>query len=277
MPVFLFAVVIGLGATLAWVLLGQKPIARVFGGIAQPPPIPAAAQPRDPVSAIAALQLAHAYIREVQDNAKSLPGNAAMAAHLLNELSLASKQLAVAEAADATATLSDDEHGTFSLADLKARALFFEAVCRSEADAKRAIRILHQAIALDPLLAPAHYWIGSLEAGLFHKPQAIAAFERAIALDPANLDYKMELGRAHNISMSQIAFERAVSGTRFGVRAVKILGACFAAVIVLIIAVHLADPATRLATIVILVIGSGCIMGFIDTIKVMWANVSGQG
>jgi hypothetical protein len=39
----------------------------------------------------------------VQDNLKALDGNAAMAAHLLNELSLASKQLALAEAADATA------------------------------------------------------------------------------------------------------------------------------------------------------------------------------
>ncbi len=245
--------------------------------IVQPPPMPKAPPPRDAVSAVAALQLAHAYLREVQDNLKALDGNAAMAAHLLNDLSLASKQLAVAEGADATAILTDDEHGTFGLADLKARALFCEAVCRSGTDPKRAIRILHQSVALEPMLAPAHYWIGSLEADLFHKAQAIAAFERAIAIDPDNLDYKMELGRAHNISMSQVAFERAASGTRFGVRVAKLTGAGFALLLVITIIMHLANPATRLATIFALVVGSSFIVLFIDTVKVMWANVTGRG
>ena len=276
MPLFLFAGMMGLGAALAWVFFWKKPATAVSGAIAQPPPLPAASRPRDPVSAVAALQLAHAYIVEVQDNIKALPGNPAMAAHLLNELSLASKQLALAEAADATAPLNDDEHDTFSLADLKARALFFEAVCRSEADAKRAIRILHQAIALAPMLAPAHYWIGSLEAGLFHKPQAIAAFERAVALDPDNLDYKKDLGRAHNISASQIAFERAASGARLGVLTLKLTAVCFAGALVIVIAIHLADPATRIATIFVLFGVSAVIMGFIDTVKVMWADVTGR-
>jgi tetratricopeptide (TPR) repeat protein len=150
-------------------------------------------------------------------------------------------------------------------------------VCRAETDTKRAIRILHQAVALDPMLAPAHYWIGLLEAGLFHKPQAIVAFERAVALDPNNLDYKKDLGRAHNISTSQIAFERAASGTRFGLRVAKLTGAGFALLLVITIVMHLADPATRLATIFTLVVGSGFIVLFIDTVKVMWANVTGRG
>ncbi len=74
-----------------------------------------------------------------------------------------------------------------------------------------------------------------------------------------------------------MAFERAASGTRFGVRVAKLTGAGFALLLGITIISHLADPATRLATIFALVAGSGFIVLFIDTVKVMWANVTGQG
>ena len=62
--------------------------------------------PRDSVTAVRALELAHAYMRDVADDLSKIVGDPAKSAAALNDLSLASKELGTAERADATVTLS---------------------------------------------------------------------------------------------------------------------------------------------------------------------------
>ena len=240
----------------------------------------AAPSPRDPITALAALELAQAFMSGVADGISAVQGNPALAAQSLNELSLASRQLNLAECADPSAALTievDGDSVTFTLTELKARALFLEGICRSEADPNRAIRILTQAVELEPMMARAHYSIGLLEATLYHKERAIAALERAVALEPKNLDFRKDLHRVRNISASEIVFEHAASGTRKTIRGVKIAGACVLGIMALSLIANLADPATRgpfLIGIFVILFAYGMV---VSMIKSIWATLTGRG
>lgn len=237
-------------------------------------------EPRDPVAALAALELAQAFMSGVADRISAAEGNPAQAAQFLNELSLASRQLDLAGRADPGAVLTIEDDGatlTFNLTELKARALFLEGVCRSEADPNRAIRILTQAAELEPMMVRAHYSIGLLEAQLYRKARAIAALERAVALEPKNLDFRKDLQRVRNISVGEIAFEQAAAGTRKTIRGVKIAGTCLAGILVISLIANLADPVTRgpfLIGIFVILFTWGMV---VNMVKSVWANLTGRG
>lgn len=164
---------------------------------------------RDTVAAVEAMELTHGYMTEVENDGAGDPDKAA---RHLNTLSLASKQLAIAERADPDAVLTvPDKEGVplaFTLLNLKTAALFNEGLCRAPGNKKRAIRVLEQAVALDPHHADAHYWIGVFNAMLLNKSAAVAAFEKAVSLDPKNIEYRKELERARNISVTEVAYDR---------------------------------------------------------------------
>ena len=178
----------------------------------------AALVPRDPETALAALELANAYLTEAQERVDRITSHPTAATEMLNSLSLASKQLAEAERADPSATLPLDldtgRSQTFTLSELKAHALYLEAIARSLEKPHQAVAILTQAAALDPENDRIPYAEGLLRSDLMQKRAAIAAFERALALAPRNLEYRKELVRAQSISGAEIAYDRAAKGVR---------------------------------------------------------------
>jgi tetratricopeptide (TPR) repeat protein len=236
--------------------------------------------PRDSVTAVRALELAHAYLSEVADDLGKVAGDPARTAAALNTLSLASKELDKVARADRTASLTVDDKDCgvriFTLNDLKAFALLYEGLCRSLEDPRRAIRILEQATAIAPDAAEAHYWIGVLNIDLSHRKRAVAALERAVTLDPDNLEYRKALGRAESISGAQGAFERAATGVSRTARAIKwaVIGIICAMLISLV--ANLADPATRGPTI-LGIIGVAIAIGFlVESVKIVWGDITGR-
>ena len=180
--------------------------------------VAAAAQPRDTETAIDAMQLVLAYTAEFQDNIGETLTDPVYAARVLNTLSLISRQLDIAERADPSATLTvedkDGEHVAYTITSLKAGAIFYEAMCRMADNPKRSIKLFEQALELTPDAAHAYFWIGMLNADMLNKGAAVAAFEKAVALDPRNMDYRKELLRAESISGGQVAYDRASRGVR---------------------------------------------------------------
>lgn len=170
---------------------------------------------RDTATAVAAMELAHAYMREIDDDVFDAVADPAKAHALLTTNALASKQLAIAEQNDPDASVSielkDGSSLTFSLRELKAQALYYEGICRIGDNPKRAVRILEQACALAPESGTFHFWAGFVHDRLFNKRQAIAAFEKALAINPTNLEYRKALDRARNMSGARVLFDRAVT------------------------------------------------------------------
>ncbi|MEM8971716.1 MAG: hypothetical protein AAGD43_06630 [Pseudomonadota bacterium] len=162
--------------------------------------------PRDTPGAIAALELANAYIEEVRETNRPAfddkPGRRAQ----LNTLSLAAKQLELAESLDPDAELiiaNDDKELVFTIGALKAKALILEARTYDDHDTKRALPPLRQAVAVDPTNATAHYLLGMIEAANMNRTRAIASFESALSLEPDNLEFRKELNRAQSISATE--------------------------------------------------------------------------
>lgn len=182
-------------------------------------------RPRDTETAVDAMQLALAYIAEFTDDLGNALDDPAYAARVLNTLSLISRQIEIADRADPTAivTIETDkgEEITHSVTTLKAAAIYYEAMCRMAADPKRSLRLLEQVLEHTPDAAHAYFWIGTLNADMLNKGAAVAAFEKAVALDPRNMDYRKELVRAQSISGSQIAYDRAATGVRTTVSIAK--------------------------------------------------------
>ncbi len=190
-----------------------------------PPPLPTMLPasvtddpPRDTETAVDAMQLAHAYMSEFHDDIGNTLTDPAFAAQTLNTLSLISRQLDIADRADPSATLTvegkDGEPNTLSLTMMKGAALYYEATCRMADSPKRAVQLFEQCLEQTPDAANAYFWIGTLHADMFNKARAIEAFEKALALEPGNLEYRKALVRTQNISGTQVAFDRAVTGTR---------------------------------------------------------------
>ena len=76
-------------------------------------------------------------------------------------------------------------------------------------DIKRAIPALTAATTFDPNSARAFFVLGLVHGENRNKKAALAAFERAVALDPKNIKYRKELNRVENLSAAEIAGYRA--------------------------------------------------------------------
>jgi hypothetical protein len=179
----------------------------------------APAMARDTPGAITALELAHAYIEEVRE--ADTPGleDHDLRKHHLNTLALASKQLDAAHKLDPDAILEgqDDKEipYRYSVNELKAEALLLEGMTHQTYDTKRAVPALRKATTLNPNSSRAFYVLGLTHAANMNRSEAVAALERAVALEPRNLAYRKELDRAQSLSVGTIA---AYKATRAGER-----------------------------------------------------------
>ena len=174
-----------------------------------PPPVVA----RDTPGAISALELAYAYIEEVRAaDTSGLEDHDARKQHL-NTLSLASKQLDAAQNLDPDANIEgQDEKDVpyrYSINELKAEALLLEGITHQTYDTKRAVPALRKATTLNPNSSRAFYVLGLTHAANMNKSEAVAALQRAVALDPKNLAYRKELNRSENLTASEIAGYKA--------------------------------------------------------------------
>lgn len=189
---------------------------------APPPPKPETAQvpavdtPRDTPGAIAALELAHAYLDEVKKLGEPNYDDAGDIKRRLNTLSLAAKQLDTAERLDPDAILDVGEGEQalhYRLNELKSDALRLEG--STHPDPRKALSALKRATAADPENAVAFYSLGMFYAGGRNKPAAVAALKRAVELYPKSIEFRMELDRVQNLSPSEIAsFRVARAGIR---------------------------------------------------------------
>jgi hypothetical protein len=164
---------------------------------------------RDTPAALAAMELAYAYIDEVRVGDIPAFDDQATRKQHLNTLSLASKQLDAAQKFDPDAILEGQDDNeqpySFSVNELKARALLIEGMTHQVYDTRRAIPALVAATRADPTFAQAFYALGLTHAENMNKGHAIEAFQRAVALDPKNLTYRKELNRVENVTGAEIA------------------------------------------------------------------------
>ena len=165
----------------------------------------------NPAAALEALQLAHAYLDEVSD--EHIP-DAERTRQFVNTVSIAGRHIAIAEAHDPGAQLTVESEGqppqTFSCNDIKVRALYLEGIVRSATQPRRAIRALKRAIAIEPAHGSARYVMGVIYTRLFSRGRACAILRQAVMLDPDNMNYRKQLGRAEVISILEILFDRFV-------------------------------------------------------------------
>lgn len=171
-----------------------------------------ATTPRDTPGAIAAMELALAYIQEVQGAERPGLEDKVERKHQLNTLALAAKQLDLAHRLDADAILegqTEDVLFRFTINELKAEALLLEGMTHQLYDVRRAIPALVAATTLNPSSARAFYVLGHTHSANMSKTKAIAAFEQAVALDPKNIAYRKELNRVQNLSGAEVAAYRA--------------------------------------------------------------------
>jgi len=163
---------------------------------------------RDTPAALSALELAYAYIQELQEADRPDLENQQTRKEQLNTLALAARQLDVAEKSDPDAILEgEDKDGLyrFSIGELKGMALLLEGLTHQAYDLKRAIPALTKSTEFNPNNPAAFYALGLTHAVNLNKAEAVAAFERAVALDPKNLQYRKELDRAQNVTGLEIA------------------------------------------------------------------------
>jgi len=181
------------------------------------PPWPLAV--RDTPGAIAALELAHAYLEEVRETAAPSPDDEHIRKRHLNTLALAARQLEAAHKLDPDAVLEgQDEKQTpfrFTINELKAEALLLEGMTHQLYDTKRAIPALGRATSLNPNNPNAFYVLGLTHAANRNKAGAVEALQRAVTLDPGNISYRKELNRAESLTAAEIAGYKA---TRAGER-----------------------------------------------------------
>jgi cytochrome c-type biogenesis protein CcmH/NrfG len=178
--------------------------------------------PRDTAAAVAALELAHAYIEEMREAEVPEREDAVMRRLHLNTLVLASKQLDVAQRLDSEAVLEvvngQGVSRRLSINELRAEGLLLEGLTHQARDIKRAIQALAAAIQADPNNPHAFFALGLSQAANKNKAAAVAALHRAVALKPRNMLYRKELNRAENLTGAEVAGYKA---TRPGDRIVN--------------------------------------------------------
>ena len=172
-----------------------------------PAPVTVPERVRDTPAAIIALQLANAYIDEVRKTPTPQPDDKAGLREALSTLALATKQLAVAEQKDPDAIAEiecDGEKLPFNLADLQSEALLQEGAMLWRTSPGRAKKALELAMAITPDLARPYYFLGLIHSGEHNPQRAAAALQKAVDLEPTNIEYHKALDRARNISGGEV-------------------------------------------------------------------------
>lgn len=188
---------------------GGEPPDRVIGPAQDqlPVPIEQPVRERDTPAAIIALQLANSYIDEVRKTPTPEPDDKAGLRAALSTLALATKQLAIAEQKDPDAIAEIDCDGEmlpFTLADLQSDALLQEGAILWTTSPGRAMRALERAIAITPDHARPYYFLGLIHSGEHNPQRAAAALQKAVELEPTNIEYHKALDRARNISGTEV-------------------------------------------------------------------------
>ena len=172
-----------------------------------------AVQQRDTSAALAAMELALAYIEEVREADRPKADDEAGRKHQLNTLALAVRKLETAQRADPDAVIEGETKDGVSyrltLAELQAEVLFLEGLTHQVYDTRRAIPALRKSCELNPNDPRAFFVLGLTHAANMNKPGAVAAFEAAVALDPGNITYRKELDRAQSLTGSEIVGYKA--------------------------------------------------------------------
>jgi hypothetical protein len=170
----------------------SEPSDRTVEGV-EPPSLaqPAEHRSRDTVGAIAAMELAYAFIEEIR--AADMPGVEDKEArrHHLNTLALASRQLDAAAKLDPDAVLEGQDEKDipyrFTVNELKSEALLLEGLTHQAYDLRRAAPALVAATQANPNNARAFYVLGLTHAANRNKTAAVRVFGNAVALDPKAL------------------------------------------------------------------------------------------
>ncbi len=150
------------------------------------------------------MKVAKSYLDEVKD----IDTDKVVARNARTTLSLASRQLTQAHAADPHATI--DVNGVpADIPYLRANMLLKEARTWQAFNLSRAIELAVQATQADPTNALAFQILGIYEMDA-HKPkQAIYALEQAATLDPEDPEILKDLDRAKNMSGFAVAAYKA--------------------------------------------------------------------
>jgi tetratricopeptide (TPR) repeat protein len=157
-----------------------------------------------------ALTTAHAFFKDVDE---ALQRDDSPSPDLINTLSLGSRKLMEAEKLDPDAKLPNyDNTGTVSIRDIKAMGVGLEGKFQLfSGEFKKAIALFDQSIALNPDIPISWASKGIAHGQLMQKQEAIAAFQKAIELDPENIDYHKALTEVQSISGSEIAAAKVIS------------------------------------------------------------------
>ena len=162
--------------------------------------------PRDPVAAQAALSLAHAYIEEVPLDTILEGGDPS--GHRTT-LSLAAKQLDIAQKADPTAALSIQGAGepptSLDQQFMRAKVLMLEGLTWAGERPRKTVALLTQATEVDPSYATAFAMLGAQLFNSRNRSGAIEALKQALALDPGNIEVRKQLDPAQNMTDAEIA------------------------------------------------------------------------
>ena len=239
---------------------GPPPLPSFDTGTYSPTPIDA----RNPQAARHALELAYSYVLEVEPMIGRVFDDPALKRSILNTISLASKQLYLAQDMDPTISYLDPkgEAGEIRIDGVKSIALLYEGIARGAENPKHAIPIIEKAISLNPNNPGFYYWLGSFHSVLRNKNPAVEAFEKAVALDPNNVDLRKELDRAVNMAWSEIAISKTFRAGRSTIRNVKfaaslaVLAVIVCIVIGLIYNYGIANFGTGIGMLIALAIGA---------------------
>jgi tetratricopeptide (TPR) repeat protein len=178
---------------------------------------------RDTTGAIAALELAQAYLEEVRDAEVPDYADATLRKLHLNTLALATGQLERGMEMDPDAFLEgNDAQGNprrLGFTELKAEALLLEGLTHQANDVRRAIVALAASTVLRPDNPHAFFALGLSRAAIGQKSGAVEALRQAVAINPKSIIYRKELNRPRTSRPSRWqATDRRAWGTGSSMR-----------------------------------------------------------
>lgn len=147
--------------------------------------------------AVECLKLAKAYIDEVSKQVVGVEVDRNSGFKLLDTLKLAIKQIDKAEQLDPKAEYDGD-----NIRFLRAKAIGFHGVVELDVfkNVSNAISYFKKSIGVYDGVAVVHAYLGSLYVLKGKKKEAVAAFRKAVSLDPDEVEFRKELDRVENTS-----------------------------------------------------------------------------